>query len=227
MANFAMPGLSITTFTPTSSANAAAEWTKWLSRFDTYLEAIGIESPGRKRALLLTCAGEEIHEIFSTLPEPAILDGAPPLDAYETAKKKLNTRFQSQTNVEIELFHFRNERPVEGEQVEKFYNRLCKLAASCDFHDTNREIKSQLILHTTPRLRRYALRNATATLSDLLSEARLQETAEQRATLIEERAPQEAFERTHERRGRGIAKIRTTIVRAHISNRPATNVMKP
>lgn len=60
------------------------------------------------------------------------------------------------------------------------------MAATCEFNDVHKEIKSQIIqLCTSQRLRRKALRDSTMTLEALLAEARALEVSEQQTTDIE------------------------------------------
>jgi len=44
-------------------------WKKWLKRFKIYLAAHDVKDATRKRALLLYSAGEEVSDIFETLPD--------------------------------------------------------------------------------------------------------------------------------------------------------------
>jgi hypothetical protein len=50
-----------------------------------------------------------------------------------------------------------------------YYTRLKQHSLTCEFHDADREIKSQIIQHgRSQRLRRKALINPTTTLAKLL-----------------------------------------------------------
>ena len=64
--------------------------------------------------------------------------------------------------------------------------RLRQLAATCEFADVDKEIKSQIIQFcTSNRLRRKALKDAMMTLQNLLDEARAMEVSEMQAKEIE------------------------------------------
>ncbi|XP_057299437.1 uncharacterized protein K02A2.6-like [Hydractinia symbiolongicarpus] len=68
-------------------------WKRWRNGFDLYLVAAGITDNTQKKALLLHCAGEDLRELFDTLPEPEAADGqndyvkaCTALDTYVTAE---------------------------------------------------------------------------------------------------------------------------------------------
>ena len=68
--------------------------------------------------------------------------------------------------------------------------RLRKLAANCEFHDVNKEIKSAIIQNCqSKRLRRYALREEALSLDNLLAKARSLEVSETQATGMEKKLP--------------------------------------
>ena len=72
------------------------------------------------------------------------------------------------------------------ETIDSFHTRLQQLALNCEFVDTSKEVKSQIIqgCHST-RLRRKALRDDTD-LTRLLSAARALELSEKHAIEIEQ-----------------------------------------
>ena len=60
-------------------------WKLWKRRFETYIGALGISDPTRKRALLLYQSGPATQDIFDTLPDTG--DAA----NYTLAMQKLDT----------------------------------------------------------------------------------------------------------------------------------------
>ena len=50
-------------------ASVGPRWKKWLKRFQMYLAVHDIKDTTRKRALLLYSAGEEVSDVFETLPD--------------------------------------------------------------------------------------------------------------------------------------------------------------
>ena len=70
--------------------------------------------------------------------------------------------------------------------MNSYHSRLRQLAATCEFADIGKEIKSQIIQScTSQRLRRKAPKDSTMTLKALLADARALEVSEQQATDIE------------------------------------------
>ena len=50
-------------------ADIGQNWDRWKRSFQYYVDRKGIRDEGRKRALLLHCAGPQVQEVFSTLPD--------------------------------------------------------------------------------------------------------------------------------------------------------------
>ena len=139
----------------------AQRWRKWIKRLENLFVAAAISDKKRQRALLLYYVGEEVSEIFDTLPDTG--------DDFETAKTKLNAYFDPKKNVEFEIFTFRQAKQNPGETMNSYHSRLRQLATTCEFTDVDKEVKSQIIQScTSQRLRRKALRASTMTLEALL-----------------------------------------------------------
>ena len=144
---------------------------------------MNITDDKQKRALLLYQAGQATQEIFETLSDTG--------EDYDTAQAKLDEYFSPKKNVDFEIFQFRQASQQPGETVEQFATRLRKLAATCEFHDVNKEIKASIIQHCqSKRLRRYALREAALTLDGLLAKARSLEASEVQAAGMEQKLGQ-------------------------------------
>ena len=72
--------------------------------FKYYLTAAAVAKPEQKKALLLHFAGNEVQEIFQTLPDlPPPTEGGPP-DEYETTLEKLNKYFKPKKNISFERY---------------------------------------------------------------------------------------------------------------------------
>ena len=120
--------------------------------------AININDPTRQRALLLHYAGEETHDIFDTLLDTAASEDKIALDKAFAA---LTTHFTPKRNREYDVYKFRQAKQEKGEDITAFYIRLKQLSRTCEFADSDREIKSQIVQNCeSSRLRR-------RTLSDL------------------------------------------------------------
>ena len=75
-------------------------WEKYLKRFENLILALDIKDDTRKRALLLHYIGEQVVEIFDTLPNTG--------DAkdYKKACHALNEYFSPKKNLSYEIFKF-------------------------------------------------------------------------------------------------------------------------
>ena len=152
-------------FDPVSDPTSVGQrWTQWKRRFETYLVAANVKDDAQERALLLYQAGAATQDIFETLPvaEDEAKD-------YKTALAKLDAHFAPQKNIDFETFQFRQAKQHIGETTDQFAIRLRKLAAHCEFHDLEKEMKSAIIQNCLSKpLRRYALREEKLTLDKLL-----------------------------------------------------------
>ena len=171
-------------FSTDDSASIGPRWRKYLARFEVLMTALDLQDNAlRKRALLLHYAGEQVYEIFETFSDAQ--KGGDDEEGYQTLKTSLTTYFEPKKNVDYETFIFRQTKQEKSENVDAFCTRLRKLAATCDFGNVEREIKSQILVGcTSNRLRRRALREDMS-LTDLLKHARSLEITEQQAKDIE------------------------------------------
>ena len=169
-------------FDPDAEPNTSAErWKKWIRRFQTYLIAANITNDTQKCAMLLYMAGPRVMDIFDTLPETGTDD------EFDVAVTKLTAHFNPMKNTEFAVYNFRQTRQGEAEGIDQYYIRLKKLSDSCDFHDIDKEIKSQIVqCGISSRIRKKALRDPSLTLEKLLQEARAEEISITQATGIEE-----------------------------------------
>ncbi len=129
-----------------------------------------------KRALLFQ-AGEATQEIFDTLS-----DTGEDKD-YKVALEKLDKYFSPKKNIDYEIFQFRQAKQNIDETTDQFATRLRRLAAHCEFHNVNNEVKSAIIQNCRSKhlRRRSALREENLTLETLLSKARALENSEKQA----------------------------------------------
>ena len=109
----------------------AQRWRKWIKCLKNLFVAAAIGDRKRQRALLLYYTGEEVSEIFDTLPDTG--------EDFETAKTKLNEYFDPEKNVEFEIYTFRQVKQTLGETMNSYHSRLRQLAATCEFNDIDKE----------------------------------------------------------------------------------------
>ena len=159
--------------------NIGPRWQKWIARLERLLIGMGIDDDKQKRALLLHYGGPEVDEIFDTLE-----DTGDEKD-YKKAVEKLNAHFSPQVNTTFEVYNFRQAKQNEGESLDSFHTRLRTLAKTCEFANTDKEIKDQIILNCTSHaLRRRALREELD-LATLLKAGRALERSEIQAQEFE------------------------------------------
>ena len=162
------------------NASVGPRWKKWLKLFEMYLAAHDVKDATRKRALLLYSAGEEVSDIFETLP-----DQGEEKD-YAKAVTALNGYFQPKVNKTYEIYMFRNASQNSGESLDSYCTRLRRLAQTCEFDHEDEEIKSHIVVScSSSRLRRRALRE-DMNLKELLDYGRGLEMSEKQAKGIEE-----------------------------------------
>ena len=135
----------------------------------------------RKRALLLHYAGEEINDIFETLPDTGEEKN------YQAAIDALNAHFAHTANLEFSIYCFGQAKQQPNETLNTFHTRLQQLAMPCSFTDNDKEVKTQIIQACTSRkLRRSALQHPEWLLSNLLSSGRAMELANKHTADIEQ-----------------------------------------
>ena len=161
--------------------NTGARWTAWIERYDTYLIAADVKEGERKRALLLYQAGPEVYKIFKTLPDTGDSKD------YAKANDALTKHFEPAKNSIYEIYNFRQAKQSVDETIDQFHTRLRTLAQHCDFHDTDFEIKMQMVCNdTSSRLRRKPLRYPNYKLEDMLIDGRKTEVSSAQASGMEE-----------------------------------------
>ena len=104
---------------------------------------------------------------------------------YKKTLDGLTAEFAPQKNKIFETIKFRRQRQRSEETVAQYCTRLRDMAATCEFHDTNREILTQIILTcSSGSLRKWALEKELE-LKDLLEKAQALELSRAHATEIE------------------------------------------
>ncbi|XP_033755766.1 uncharacterized protein LOC117338519 [Pecten maximus] len=152
-------------------------WKKWVKRLDNLLVGMNIKDKDRKRAFILHFAGDEVNDIFDTLPDTG--------NDYKTAVERLTEYFVPKKNTEFEVFKFRQTRQMSSENIDSFHTRLRQLGQNCEFVDCDKEIKSQIIQGcSSTKFRRRALQE-DMDLHRLIAMARSMEISHLQAQEIE------------------------------------------
>lgn len=192
--------MSLPTFPPfpvhsQNEQSAGLRWKKWLEKFENMIAALDVTDDKRKRALLLHYIGDETYNIFDNFTDEQKgigatvnnADGVAVSNEYKVAKDSLTNYFTPKKNTTFEIFKFRQASQASGETIDSYHTRLRTLTTTCEFHNTDNEILSQIVQGcTSARLRRKALRD-NFTLEQILDEARALELAETRASFIEDK----------------------------------------
>lgn len=160
--------------------NSSVRWKKWLQRFENFIVVLDVKDDTRKRAMLLHYAGEGVQDVFDTLADTGEAKD------YAKAKERLSEYFAPKINVTYETYKFRQAKQLAGESLDSYHTRLKQLAATCDFTDNDREIKTMIIQTCTcNKLRRQALQKPEMTLTELLTLGRMMALAESQASGME------------------------------------------
>ena len=159
-------------------------WKKYVTRFKNLTVALNIANLPRQRALLLHYVGEDVNEIFDTLPNTEPQEDE---DTLEKAIKALTLHFEDKKNIVFEEYRFRKARQEEHEAIMAYHTRLRNLAKTCEFTDVDREIKAQIVQHcSSTKVRRKGLTN-NVSLQVLLEYGRTLELTETRVADLEEK----------------------------------------
>ena len=78
------------------------------------MATMDVKEESRKRALLLHYSGEEVYDLFDTLPDTDKDNN------YKEACKALTRYFMPKKNVSFEIFKFRNLKQQSHETVDEF-----------------------------------------------------------------------------------------------------------
>ena len=100
----------------------------------------------------------------------------------------LNELYTLKVQVEYERFNFREATQLHDESLDQFVTQLKKYAATCDFTDTNAEIKSQVIQKCKSlKLRTKAMADIMSTLDQLVNIGKAVEKSISYAKTIEKK----------------------------------------
>lgn len=140
-------------------------WSRWLKDFELFLVAADITADLRKKAALLNLAGEEVQNVYHSLPPDEVGTD------YGHLLAALNKHFKPQLNPLYEVYKFRNTKQEATETFKEFYIRLRGLSANCEFETKlDRELLIQILVGTSSsKLRKQILKNAAITLKDVIA----------------------------------------------------------
>jgi hypothetical protein len=140
-------------------------WTNWLRRFNQFTTATGISDDKVLVATLLTAAGEGIEEIY-------YVTGKPLTDKFANVHEIISSHFKPAKDIEAEMVKFRHMSQRLGESIDSFTVRLRAAAVGCEFHNSDLEVKMQIIMTANSTRVRQKGKSETISLADLLKFAR-------------------------------------------------------
>ncbi|XP_075535002.1 uncharacterized protein LOC142570505 [Dermacentor variabilis] len=108
-----------------------ASWEKCVERLEMFCEANKIAKEEQKRAVLLSCCGEEAYGLIVTLVKPA----RPTPATYEEIKKAVRKHLHPRPSKLYERFFFYKRNQAAEESVADYVTALRKLAEDCGFGD--------------------------------------------------------------------------------------------
>ena len=157
------------------STNLDKLWRTWKDDLDLFLLASGVSNDTQKKALLLHLGGKDIKEIYRSLQNSS--------DKYEDVIDKLDNHFQPKKNVTYERYLFKQEKQHKDESASSYVTRLRRIAETCEYSDTDTEIRDHFIVTcVSSTLKRKLLQESDLTLQKLLEIARNQETSAMQAS---------------------------------------------
>jgi hypothetical protein len=202
-----MAAQGLPVFPPYKVSSDGASWKKWFAKFENMLRALDVTTDARKKAMLLHYVGEETYDIYDSFTNEqkgvGAVDGDNRPNEYAVATKSLTDYFTPKKNTTYEVFKFRQATQNPGENIDSFCTRLRTLASTCEFHNAETEILSQILQGcTSSRLRRKSLKDGY-NLKQVIDEARAIELSESRAAEMENRVS--AVRHKQARRGGGFS----------------------
>lgn len=170
--------------------NVAVRWNRWVSRLtDNVFVAYEITGDQRKRALLLALGGEELNDIYDSIPAAERNRRLPHADHpddthFGRTVAALTAHFNPRRNVEYQKYLFR--KMTQGDdKAMVFYGKLRQAADACTFAEPQMEIKSQLITGArNDKVTKKGLAEPDATLDQLLNLMKTLEVTDEQNRLI-------------------------------------------
>lgn len=145
----------------TEPATLGTRWRRWLTSFELYADGKGLiltdevqpATTQRRRALLLHLAGQDVQDVFSTLP-----DTGEAAD-YKKAVDALNAYFIPQVNTALARLEFQKLQQKPGETVQQFATRLRQAVRDCAYGgDADNQVRDAILSRgTSEYLRRKLL----------------------------------------------------------------------
>lgn len=178
------------------------EWTEWIEEFARFRKATKLHQEDgdvQVASLLYSMGGRQASKIFKSLrfvtrevPDPA--DAARTIQVqesdtdYDTVVQKFIDYFIPKRNVIHERMMFQERSQKSGETVEEFLRDLQNLVRTCDYRDTEDQVRDRFVVGLTDRAIKQKLQlTADLTLDKAVTLARQHELIT--AQLAQQQAP--------------------------------------
>ena len=173
-------------FDPDSDpASTPQRWKTYLKSIETALVAWDIKDDDRRHAVLIHRGSEKIAIIEEQLTYQKT-EGT----KFKNLAKALTDYFEPKKNITFSTYQFCEMKQEENEGIDAYVTRLKTQAALCDFSDTDRRVKDQIVFGcSSSKLRRKALEDDLG-LAALIKAARAVETAIRQSTEMEKKPSQ-------------------------------------
>lgn len=123
-------------------------WSRWKRSLTYLIDAKGITSHTRKKAILLHKGGTALQDIYATLEKAKATEAAAAKDEFLFAIELLDAHFSPTVNRIYERYKFRLIHQ-NAESIEQFVVRLRYQAENCEFKEMDTEIVDQIVLGTS------------------------------------------------------------------------------
>lgn len=169
------------------SATAAVRWDKWTKRLRNLILAMGVTNRNRQLALLLHYAGEDIQTVYDDeIADDEKRPADDTISSMDLAITLIRAYLNPKQNLEYQTYLFRQKKQDKDCSLYDYYLQLKALANTCQFADTEKELKTQIIQGcASSKLRRKGLTEPDCSLKALVDFGKAMDTANDQLKSIE------------------------------------------
>lgn len=122
------------------------DWPDWKQHFSRYRIATKLnkEPADVQVSALIYSMGPEAEQVYKSFASPDDDEGEE--EDFDQVLKRFDVHFVPKRNVIFERARFHSRTQEAGESVEQYIRHLYELAAHCDFHEKEEEIRDRLVI---------------------------------------------------------------------------------
>lgn len=122
------------------------DWPDWKQHFSRYRIATKLnkEPADVQVSALIYSMGPEAEQVYNSFVSPDDDEGEE--EDFDQVLKLFDAHFVPKRNVIFERARFHSRTQEAGESVEQYIRHLYELAAHCDFHEKEEEIRDRLVI---------------------------------------------------------------------------------